>query len=500
MAFSNKHLLLIFFISVIYALGFNEYNRRVIIHQNPLNFESNSRSLIFNSTIFSVDNEWYLPQIKNLLTGKGFTSNPNKEHYDVRRTPVYPIFYGLHYILFGEKNSFYFIRFTQILLFSLAVVALLLAVFNFTKNKKIALISAFLFGINPTLVSYLYFTITEALSPALVCFLLYFLSRCFISNNKKNWFLTGLFFAIGSLCRPSVFFFAAALLFAFLYINKKSVRSMVINGSMAVLGSGLLFVPHIARNLMLTNGDLIILEKYYGDPMDFGMPNIELRKWISCWMNPADFSSEIISGQMKMAIIDGKESKEETISKQLERLPLRAFLANSKEDITNAYASLYDYYYARFKGNNLAAAETICMNNLQQLKIDFVQKTPLQYYIVTPIFMIKSIVFQSNSPTLAILDNYQASLYKKTLKAFLYLLNVFLFIAMFGSLFFIRKHLLIYGICMLFILINIGYIGFVLKYFEVRYLIPIFPCMYILGAIFFVESVDRFKTINYTSK
>ena len=497
MAFKRKYVIVLFFAVAIFSLVFNKYNNKIITENNPLNIEYNSRSLVNNSTIFSIDNEWYLPQIKNFINGNGFTSNPNKTHYDVRRTPIYSMFYGIHYLVFGEAKSYFFIRFTQILLFALATITLLFATFNFTKNRTISITSAILFGFNPVLISYLYFTITEAISPALVCFLLYFLSCSYKNNDKKNWFLVGLFFAIGSLCRTSIFFFIFSILFAIIYVNRKSIKNIVVSGLIVFSGASTLFVPHLIRNFIVTNGDFILLEKYYGDPMDYGIPNIELRNWISCWTNPADYSSEILSNEIRNSILfDSTKTRSEIINSQIEKIPARATLANNKDKIFEAYGSLYDYYLIKYKTKNqeeLILKEKICIEKMKQLKVDFIKKEPLQFYIVTPLLVIKSIIFQSNSSTLAILDNYQSSIIKKAIKIKLYLLNVFCFFAIFASAFFARKYLLVYGICILFFIVNIAYITFVLKYFEARYLIPIFPCMYIITSIFLVESYGKIK-------
>jgi 4-amino-4-deoxy-L-arabinose transferase-like glycosyltransferase len=491
MQYPKKYTLIAFLIIVAYAFILNEWNIRCIRTHNPQNKEINSRSLVYNAAIYSVDNVWYLPQIKFFLAGKGFTSNPNKVNYGVRRTPVYPIFYGVHYIIFGEKGSFYFIRFTQILLFAWACIALFVATFNFTKNKKTAIITACLFAFNPTLVSYLYYTITEAVSPALVCFLLYFLSRCFIDNSKKNWFFLGVIFAIGSLCRTTIFFFIIPLFIFGIYQNKKSIKLLLTSSLFFIFGAGILFIPNTIRNYIVTKGDFVLLEKYYGDPMDYGMPNIELRSWISCWTNPADYSSEVISNTMLIAIaFNSNDTKEKIIEKLMSDLPPRATIANKKEDIKIAYESLYDYYLAINKevdSIELKKLEAISLVKMRELKSVFILHAPLQYYIITPLLFFKSIIFQSNAATLALLDNYQKSNIQKTIKIILYLLNVFLFISIIGASFYSRNYITLYLVCILFIATNFLYITFIIKCFEVRYLIPVFPSMYILCAIFYSE-------------
>lgn len=497
MILSKKYLLLSSFILALYTFALNEYNNHLIRKINPENNTKNARSLVYNSAVYSIDNVWYVSQIKNYLHGKGFTVDPEKYNYTVRRTPVYPVFYGIHYMFFGEKASYFYIRFSQILIYLLATIALFFAAFNFTNSKKIALIVAVLYGFNPSIVSFLYYTITEALSPSLVCFLLYFLSLCKKYNRKKDWILAGLFFAIGSLCRPTIFFISVGVLFFILYSNRKSVRNIFVSGLLFAFGAGILFVPYTIRNYIVTKGDFILLEKYYGDPMEYGMPNIALRHWIACWMNPADYSSEIISNNMMDAICcDSTKTKEILINQEIQRLPERALIVNNKDDIRNAYTALYDYYDAKNlsqKSSKTDSLEKISMQKISFLRTEFIQKAPLQYYFITPILYVKSIVMQSNSSQLVFLENYKENYLKTGLKLVLYLLNVYLFLALISGLFLTRNHVDIYSIILLFILTNFLYIIFSLKYFEVRYLIPLFPGMYILGSIFFTEIFDKLK-------
>ncbi|HRH58051.1 MAG TPA: glycosyltransferase family 39 protein [Chitinophagales bacterium] len=496
MIVSKKYLLLASSILALYALGLNEYNSYLIRRNNTENNTKNARSLLYNSSVYSIDNVWYVSQIKNYLNGNGFTVNPEKSNYSVRRTPVYPLFYGLHYILFGEAGSYYYIRFTQLLIYILATIALFYAVYNFTEDKKIALGCALLYGFNPSLVSFLYYTITEALSPSLVCFIIYFLSLCKKYNRKKDWIYAGLFFAIGALCRPSIFFLSIGILFFIFYVNKKSVSNIFKSVLFFTLGASLVFAPHVVRNYHNTK-EFILLEKYYGDPMDYGMPNIELRKWISCWMNPADYTSETISNNIRNAICcDTSKTKEMIVESEIQKLPAHGFIVNSKSSIKDAYSSLYDYYNIKMhskRSPEIDSFEKISRLKFTALRSEFIRKAPIQYYIVTPLLFLKSVVIQSNSSQLVFLDNYKDSYVKIGFKILLLLLNIYLFISLAGCLIFFRKHTAIYGLTILFVLVNFLYIIFILKYFEARYLIPLFPCLYVIGIIFFIEIIGRLK-------
>lgn len=141
---SKKSTFLLALAVALYAFILNEYNNKVIRKLYPKNDYIHNSGLVHNSTVYNIDNYWYTQQIKNYVKGNGFTIDPQKEKYEVRRTPIYPLFYGVHYLLFGEIGSYYLIRFTQIALFVLSVFALLYATYNFTQNKFIAITSAIL--------------------------------------------------------------------------------------------------------------------------------------------------------------------------------------------------------------------------------------------------------------------------------------------------------------------------------------------------------------------
>ena len=501
---SKKSTFLLALAVALYAFILNEYNNKVIRKLYPKNDSIHNNELVHNSTVYNIDNYWYTQQIKNYVKGNGFTIDPQKEKYEVRRTPIYPLFYGVHYLLFGEIGSYYLIRFTQIALFVLSVFALLYATYNFTQNKFIAITSAIFYGFNPSIVCYLYYTITEALSPALVCFMLYYLSKGYRQNRRQDWIVSGLFFAIASLCRPAIFFIAPGILVLIIYTNKHSIKRIIFQGSFFVFGAAILFVPHMIRNYQITN-DIIVLEKFYEDPMDYGMPNIALREWISCWTNPADYSSESISNRIGSTVLSANKisfDKEMFIENEINRLPQQAFIANSKDNVQAAFSTLYDYYYYKRKLLNTTLADSvgkISLNQLHALKNEFIQKEPVRYYILKPILFFKSILFQSNSSQLIFLKQYPNTWIEKAIKGPLYLWNIYLFISILGMFLFYKKHFALQSLTILYLSGLIVYTVFMFNYFEVRYLIPIFPLMYVMGTIFFVEMYGKIKRV-YTSK
>lgn len=190
--FAGKKLIcVLLFSAFLFAVAANELNLQYIKAVNPDNKNINMVGTVGGYTVWNIDNSWYLPPIKNLLNGDGYAVNPHDSESKVRRTPGYPLFYGLHYALFGEEKSFFFIRYTQIFIHLLAVLLLGQAVFNLTQNRFWAIVSAFLYAFNPFTVIYLYTTITEAVAPSLAVFALFAYSRCYKSPSAKNYLILG---------------------------------------------------------------------------------------------------------------------------------------------------------------------------------------------------------------------------------------------------------------------------------------------------------------------
>ena len=61
------------------------------------NVGENPGELIQGATLGSPDNFWYITQVKHFINGFGLTNDPTDLIQYVRRTPGYPIFYGIHF-------------------------------------------------------------------------------------------------------------------------------------------------------------------------------------------------------------------------------------------------------------------------------------------------------------------------------------------------------------------------------------------------------------------
>lgn len=510
---SKKELLFIAVLTLIFSIGINEANLSYIKLKNPTNENVNSASAstVYGYTVWSIDNSWYLPQIKNFLNGDGFNLEPKNPEMAVRRTPVYSLFYGAHYLLFGEQYSFFFIRYTQILINLLAVFLLGQAVFNISRNKFFAVLTTVLYALNPFTTAYLYTTITEGISPAFVIFVFYTFSLCLNKFNIKHCIFLGLTLGVAVLLRPST-----GVVMPFIFIGLMSQFKVNFenwrNYAFIIAAFASVLLPWTIRNYVVTNGDFVPLEKYYyGDPMDLGRGHIAFRYWISSWDNPANTSPELYSNSVRVALFTGKKL-DDVKNEFLAKIPDYVYAINSKQEISDSLDTLnacFSEKHSVYKENpdltRRQAFETfVCeeqvRNSFDKLNIAFRQQSPLRYYILSPLNFVKSGIFISNTSPYAMVNppDKNFSFLQKAFKGIAYLLNVCLFLSIIPFLSAARRNgatvILIVGS----LLSTFVMLIFFLKHMEGRYFIPLFPLLYVSLAFaltkiyYYLTAKDKF--------
>lgn len=497
---AKKVVLTLLIVAFLFAVAVNELNLRHIKNVNPTNQLSNMSSTLYGYTIWCVDNGFYLPQIKNSLAGGGFTMDTRNPESTVRRTPVYPLFYGLHYVAFGERYSFFFIRYTQIILHLLAVLLLGQAVFNLTSNRFLATLTAFLYALNPFTVIFLYTTITEGISPALTIFVLFFFSLSVKMQNYKNYFLLGLSIGIALLNRPAVIAIVPPLLLALIIKDKLPellTRRTFANFTFLILGAAVVLMPWTIRNFIITR-DFVPLEKiYYGDSSHYeenwGRGHMAFLDWISCWDNPANTNPLTYVNDVVIALKRGEDINH-FADNFIEKTPDFVFAVNSKQDVANVLGELNDCFREKneaYKANpsiirKEASEKFTCEDRVSSkfndLTNEFRAKSSFRYHFITPLIFLKSVVFHSNSYMYAMLNPPDGNFkwWQICVKSAMYLLNLAMFFSVLPFIFLNRKlslelKVLVTGFTVLILLLPYFYI----HYIEVRYLIPCFPALYI---------------------
>jgi len=490
----KKHKVLIFFLSLLCCISYNEINKYLVRKNNPSNELRNGKSVVQGSTIWSIDNFWYLTQPKNFLEGKGFLLDPQNSHTAVRRTPGYSIFYMIHMVLFGEKYAHRIIPYSQSFLFAFSALALALSVFNFTQSGKKAFLTGIIYGCNPFTSGFVYYTITEAIHPAFAIFGLYFLSKALQVNFNKNGFLAGLFFAIACLIRPlNGLALAAGIVMLFFgtsdsYYNKLKKILVVCFGFLTLL------LPWTIRNYIVTKGEIVMLEKiYHEDPMYMGKKQTYLSKWWMCWGNPRQ---EAFIDSLKSEITTGQEGY---ISRFLVDLPAYSIRGYTKNELSRVLHEYKDCMHSEISGgvygiyykpaDTLPACEDKMKNEFVNLISEYKQDAPVRYYVVSPLlirgkeFFLTSFsgMYGSLNP-----ENRNFNIMQKVVKGFMYLFNVGLYISLFIFLFFIKCNKRLKIFIAFFVITTFLFLVYNV-HIETRYLLASYPFMAVSAAVVFAK-------------
>lgn len=499
---NKKHLYLVLLTAFVFSYGFISFTANYIRKVNPNNESKSSQSLVANTMIYSPDDYWYVNQYKNWREGRGFTIDPAYKNLSVRRTPVYPIIYGVFTYEFGYENGIVLLRYFQILLFCISAWLIYLIVLELTQRTRSALIAAILYGVCPFISSYLPFTITESITPFFVVLTVYSYMNARKTKSNFMYLTTGIVAAICILNRPLCLVLAIAMIIAELmeiYKNKASVLVQTKKSILILIGALIIFTPWVIRNYKVTNGEIILLEKLERkDIMDYGHSLIELRSMVSCFGNPADYGCELFVQRATDNIANNNTDRNNVLLDDfLASFPGIAFQVWHKDTLKNAikeYLICYESLFRR-KGNiekdNVTGEEEF-LNCNEKLRVkynhmtnEFKKKAFLNYYVLTPLGHLKDIIFQSNTANIAWLqpNDEGYSFVKKCIKAVLYLINTTFYVLFFVGLFSKLLPLwyrIISGISflVLFIILTFEY-----RYFETRYYLIIWPFIIINGVV-----------------
>ncbi len=523
---SNKIYLFLFFFVFIFAILINTLNINLI----KSGVERYAGDLVHDSTIRSVDDPWYTTQIKNYLNGDGFTINPDDPIMSVRRTPGYPIFYGIHYSLFGEKDAHRIIPYTQSIIFALSAVAFGLTISLITNSVIAGYLLTLFYGTSVFFVGNLFYTLTESIHPFLVVFSLYYASKFFYGRDKYlNIYIiiSIVFCAMAALTRPIDGILLVSLMLAIFFIDKLDLYKRLKLISLSLFIFGLIFTPWVVHNYNKI-GELVFLEKYYqsGSFGGFGAKHEALASWLKSWGYPPPANGLSLHNEISFDL--GTDNRHSTIENFVDNsVPKYAYVDYSKNELFSALTAYQDCIDVRIKKysdrtsqSGLDSAREMWGPSVQnidlmkakwgeiplecELKVssifnDFKNKIrngdPLRYYIIAPIVVRGSqYIFHSNTYSMSFL-NPRDKIFNSVqyvIKSFFYIVNVVLF-TLSIIYFFIKRdrhEKLFFGS---FFLVSFTFLIYFV-HVETRYMLGVYPSMYIMATITLMSFLKYLKS------
>ncbi len=201
--------LLIAVMSAFAAIGFNEANLRAL--QQVEREQHIAKTDPTYHWVSTPDDAAYLRPAENFYHGgEWHDNNPGKQSYFVR-TPGYGLFrYALMLLLGYEGGQLYF-RYIQVLLFALSVFLLYRVAILCGLPPGWAIVTEAVYGLTPFAIGFLYYSLTEGITPALLTGYAFLLLLAYRRRGLIFYLMAAVLMGYIGLMRPVLLIFAAAL-------------------------------------------------------------------------------------------------------------------------------------------------------------------------------------------------------------------------------------------------------------------------------------------------
>jgi hypothetical protein len=193
------------FFSLISALFLNEANIRSLKKAAPERLETKYE------WIKTADDASYLRPTENYYHHTEWKDNNAGRQSYFLRTPGYGMFRYLLMSIMGLERSYYAFKYVQLLLFSISVLLLYYIALFIGLGQRYALLAEAIYGLSPLASGFLYYSITEGITPALMIGYVFFLFYAYRSQRGWAFLVAGLMMGYIGLTRPVLLLFGAAL-------------------------------------------------------------------------------------------------------------------------------------------------------------------------------------------------------------------------------------------------------------------------------------------------
>jgi len=487
---------LIALLALISAFFWNELNLK--------NLKAATIPLRNNQTVITEDDASYLNPYQRLYE-KGTKNETNLEKFSSSiRPPGYGMFYFLALKFSGKSNALFVIKLIQCFLFAFSVFCLFELSFHFTKSHWLAGITAFIYGILPFSIGFLYYTLTEGITPALLIISIYFLVNMW-KEKEVGYQLMYLLSAASTLAilfliRPFLTIllpFLILLLFID-WMSKKGLKMTFLN-LLLFLNVSLFGIGYWQIKSKFELGKWLGLHPVYQNeiPGVFRKPHASLWELFKGWeSNGAHFHETIVPFWEATMALD-------TTQKQIERvitqIPKDVVKSIGEQELIWAFR-LYQkaiiaqkpfYEKQKLMPPFLLKEEQRAKLNFDRLALKFKTANPVQYHILTPLNVAKSIIFHSNLSLYQFQHSYRGTIWMEIMRFLCFVIHSLAFLILPISFIVLnnwRLRILILGL-----ITYCFYLIYVQRGIEERYTLPMLPLLIFILIMTIVPLFQKVK-------
>jgi hypothetical protein len=476
-----KPIVFICILSFLSAFFFNELN----IRQLPPDQLRAAETVITNDDVSYIN-----PPGNYLQAGEWKENNRGTIGYFIR-PPGYGILYLLFLKLAGYPMSLKLLKIFQLMLFSVSVYWFYSISLSIIKNKTIALTGAAIYGVSPFMTGFLYYTLTEGITPQLILLFVFLLVKAHDGTNPRTkntlYLLASIVFAYLIIVRPVLGVFGFLIPF-FLWkeFKSKTVKNIF---AKCILFSAIAF-SFISlweiRNYRIAGHYVGLHPIYYEDGNSiYREPFKEFWNFAGGWAEKPDDGFAYMVPFWEAAIKG--DTSQKYISNILISLPSEVVMHFRKERLTAVFRDyqsailIQKPYYEKNLPMPMGSypEEQKVVKDLQQLDSEYRSYFWFTDHVSAPLKVFRLMAFNSNLSLFIFQKTFRGNFLMEIFRYLFYGLHILCFLAIFFNLFFLRKQFLLVSIVSVGPLIYIFYLCYFQRGIEDRYSLPVLPLLMI---------------------
>jgi hypothetical protein len=404
----RRYPLVLFVLSFLIAVSFNEWNLSVM--------RDSSVSLREHVVVRTADDTSYLGPMKRLYETGSLYTNETEKWQSIVRSPGYGLLYYGCLMALGPDLALIGLKWLKYLLFALSVPALFVVLHHVLNHPRWAFIGALIYGCAPFSYGFLAYTLTEAVTPALLIFTYYFLVKARIAPEKtfKWWVFAAVLGGWVILTRPVLGLFILPLVGFIWSSNRKQWMRLSFLAVLLILPIGTWQLRH-----KVVLGSFQSLHPIYQHevPGMYRLPHESLWHLVKSWEYKSAHFHELTRliwggvGRNEDPLIVAEQVLKhipEHVVETLGQTTLENYLVELQTAIRTAKtAPLY--------GEPLGAERAVAAT-AYHLARQYRLAHWFHYAVVTPFNVYREMVFHSNLPYYAIQGKYRGTIWVETLR------------------------------------------------------------------------------------
>ncbi len=461
-----------------------------------------------NATVITNDDDSYLAPYDSFKKTGSFYKDGLGKYTSIIRSPGYgAIYYGCS-ILFGDSKALFFLYLFQSLLFAISVSSLFLIAELFFIPRKIAFFISTLYGFLPFSIGFLNYTLTEGVTPALLIFCLYFLLKGYYADELRlkfrNYLLTSVVFSFLFIVRPFLGIFIVPILVVLVkdfYAEKRPLLLLIRLLLFLTISTSLFGIWEFRNKYVL--GNWTNLHPIYQNeiPGVFRLPHQQAWEFFKGWESSGEHFHETMLPFWDKTI--AHDTSEIQIQQFIKRIPNEVIRSVGKKELINTLKSYriaildqkkyFDNH--RVMPENSLKSEEIAGQNFMNLARKYRRQEPFNYYLLTPIHVLKTMSFHSNLSLYEFQVAFRGNIFIEVLRVICLVIHFFVFLTLPISLIMLRKNFVFLSFALT-LLAYIGYLAFVQRGIEERYTLLILPFLILIAGYSVWQVFLRVKSVQ----